>query len=750
MLDTMQDSAQQDFDTTQMELGDITVEWKNPPTLMSLKKNYEDARIEQQKHVARIDRWIENMRVEGAAKRKKKEGRSNVVPKVIRRQAEWRYASLTEPFTAPRDLFKAHPVTWDDKQAAIQNQYLLNNQFSNKIDRGEFIDEYVRTAVDQGTVILRVGWDFEDEEIEEQQNTFQLIPDPAFEPTIMEVLQLQQSNPNAYEFDVPHELKEAAKASQQIGQPMRPQVTGQETIKRQRILKNDPTVEVCDYRNVTFDSTCQGRYEKANFVVYSFESSLADLEKEGKYENLDKINVETNTVIGDTDHSSPEGRGNFSFDDKARKRFVVKELWGFLDVEGDGVLHPVVISWVGNTFIYMGDNPFPDQELPFVVVKYMPVAKELYGEPDGALLEEHQDIMGAVMRGMIDILARSANAQTGRRRDTLDTVNKRKYERGEDYEYSGNIDPTQAFFMHKFEEIPQSAQFMLQLMNAEAEGLTGVKAFSGGLQGSELGDVATSVKGVLDSAAKRELGILRRLASGLVKVAKKFTAMSGEFMSETEIVRITNDEFVPVRRDELNGEFDLELTISTAEEDDAKAKELAFMMQTMGNTVDFGFIKLLLAEIFRLRKMPDLANAIENYKPEPNPMAEKMQELELAEMEAKIRKLNSEAMENEAEAGLDQMKANELQANAEKKSIEADKLALDYVESEKGVTHERDMEKLSAQAEANIGLEHVKQQYKAQEGRQKAAAEQAKAGQELQTKLLNNYIKASRTNPNKN
>ena len=718
------------------EMGDITVDWAKPPKLSALKGDLEEAQQDQQVHVGKINGWLDNLMIRGDAQvTGVKAGRSKVVPRLIRKQAEWRYASLTEPFIAPRDLFKASPVTWDDKQAAIQNQLTLNNQFNHRIDRGEFIDEYVRTAVDQGTVILRTGWVFEDETVEEEQPVFQLVPDPEFGQTLQEVMQLQQQNPNAYEFDVPMELKAAVEASQQAGQPLRPVVTGSEMVKRQRIIKNQPTVEVCDYRNVYVDPTCNGNIDKANFVIYSYESSKADLEKDGRYSNLDKINVDTNNVLGDPDHGASDATRNFNFRDKARKKFVVYEYWGFLDVEGDGVLVPVVISWVGNTFVWVAENPYPDKELPFIVVKYMPVAKSLYGEPDGALLEEHQQIAGAIMRGMIDILGRSANAQTGRRRDALDTTNKRKYDRGEDYEINGNVDPRQAFYMHTYAEIPNSAQFMLQLQNQEAEALTGVKAFSGGLSGDSLGDVATAVRGVLDAASKRELGILRRLAAGLIKVGRKFAAMNGEFLSDTEVVRITNEEFIPVRRDELNGEFDLELTISTAEEDDAKAKELAFMLQTMGNNVDFGVTKKLLVEMFRLRKMPELAEAIEQYEPEPDPVQQKMQELQLAELEAKIQLLQSQAMENQAEAELDQAKAQELQTKADKNDLE-------FMEQESGVTQERDLEKLGVQARGNMALEELKQNNLREIKRQDREAK-------TQDTLLSNYLKSTTQNSSK-
>jgi hypothetical protein len=159
----------------------------------------------------------------------------------------------------------------------------------------------------------------------------------------------------------------------------------------------------------------------------------------------------------------------------------------------------------------------------------------------------------------------------------------------------------------------------------EAESLTGVKAYSSGIGSAALGDVAAGIRGALDAASKRELGILRRLANGIVEIGRKIIAMNGEFLSEEEVVRVTNEEFVTVRRDDLPGNFDLKLTISTAEADNQKAQELAFMLQTMGNSMPMDMSQMILADIARLRKMPDLAKKIETYQPQPDPMAQKMQ-----------------------------------------------------------------------------------------------------------------------------
>ena len=214
------------------------------------------------------------------------------------------------------------------------------------------------------------------------------------------------------------------------------------------------------------------------------------MKNKDRYHNLDKIDWESSSPMTDPDHES-KTPGDFQFKDALRKKVIAYEYWGFYDINDDGSLEPIVATWIGSTLIRMEKNPFPDGKLPLVVVPYMPRKRELYGEADAELLGDNQAILGATMRRMIDLLGRSANGQRGYPKGMLDTLNRRRYDDGQDYEYNpmqGN--PSQAIMEHKFPELPQSAIVMTQMQNQEAEALTGVKAFSGGVTGEAYGDVA--------------------------------------------------------------------------------------------------------------------------------------------------------------------------------------------------------------------------------------------------------------------
>jgi len=686
--------------------------WGNPPKLSDLKQDYEDAKPDRDSKISSIDTWLDNLNIEGKAKVAAVTNRSSVAPKLIRKQAEWRYAALSEPFLSSPDVFNVDPVTFEDAEGARQNNILLNNQFNTKINKVAFFDEYVRTAVNQGTVCARISWEFEEEEREVSTNKFQYLPslDPRLAQQYQQLQILAAEEPSTFYAQTRSETIQAMQLSVQTGQLMKPVYVGKEKEVKLVTTKNHPNVEICDYRNITIDPSCNGDFTKAKFVIQSFETSYAELKAEGKYKNLDSVNIDQSSILNEPDHASDLNQGSFNFSDKPRKRIVAHEYWGFWDIDNSGIVKPIIATWIGDTLIRLEDNPFPDKALPFVVVPYLPVIGSVYGEPDGALLEDNQNIVGAITRGMIDILGRSANGQTGTTKDALDITNKRKFDSGEDYEINPGVDPRASFYMHTYPEIPQSAQYMIDMQNKEAESMTGVKAFNQGITGSGLGESATSVRGALDAASKREIAILRRLADGIIQIGRKFISMNSEFLEESEVVRVTNEKFVTIRRDDLAGNYDLRLTVSTAEADNQKAQEIAFMLQTMGNNMGAEMSGILLSEVADLRKMPELANKIRNFEPTVDPLVQRKAELEIQLLEAQIANENSEAVENLANAELHRAKMPAEISKARMNNSTADIKDLDFIEQEGGTKQERDLQKLGAQAKGNILLKAFEKQ----------------------------------------
>ena len=670
-------------------------DWANEPDLKTLKGDYVAAKPSHDEQANKIKKWTDLLHVTGTAKPPTVKGRSSIQPKLVRRQAEWRYSALTEPFLGSSKLYKISPVTYEDVTSARQNELLLNWQFRTKLNRVKFIDDYVRAVVDEGTAVMKTGWVRNVATVTVEVPVYDMFPVQTEEEVAMlqQALQMREAAPQEYE-QLDPAIHEAVTHYDETGEVTVAVQNGVTEVEEERVVENRPTVEILNPLNVYIDPTCGGDLDNALFVIYSFETNKAELQKQkDRYKNLDRVNWENAAVVSDGEHTT-RGSNEFAFTDATRKKVVAYEYWGFYDIDNDGTLKPFVATWIGDTMIRMEENPFPDGKIPFVLVPYLPVKRDVFGEPDAELLEDNQKLLGATTRGIVDLLGRSANGQQGFAKGMLDPLNRRRYDNGQNYEFNPTMNPMQGIIEHKFPEIPQSAMAMLQLQNQEAEALTGVKSFSGGMSGEAYGDVAAGIRGMLDAASKREMAILRRLAQGISQVGRKIIAMNAEYLSEEEVVRVTNDEYVTIKREDLAGEFDLEVDIATAEVDNAKSQDLGFMLQTMGPNMDPQISMQLLAEIAELKRMPALAHRLRNWQPQPDPVAEQLKQMELQKLQAELEKLQTEAEYNRARAKL--------------AASQADKVDLDYVEQETGTQHERDMDKQQAQARGNQALEITK------------------------------------------
>ncbi|WHM52897.1 portal protein [Sulfitobacter phage vB_SupP_AX] len=667
-------------------------DWKKEPSLTELLSDLEFARDETNDQKSNVEGWLNLRNATGSeAPKKAKPGRSAVQPKLIRKHNEWRYPALSEPFLNTDRMFEVLPRTAEDGPKAKQNQILLNWQFDTKINKVDFIDRYVRTAVDEGSVVVRVGWEreFMTREVEVPTYDFYPVQDENAAGMVMQAAQMLQMEAPEYE-SLPDTLKASAEKSLELQQPVEAKQNGTVTSVEEVMSKNCPSLRIVNVANLFVDPACEGDWERASYMVYTYEATKSDLmAKKEQYKNLDKVDWQGNKI--QSQHGNPDHESNTNPNDMRtnsdKQPVLVYEYWGMYDTQDTGVMVPIVVTWIGNQIIQMQENPFPDNRPPFVLVPYMPILKSVFGEADASLLQDNQRIIGAVTRGMIDLMGRSANAQTGYAKGFLDPINKRRFTQGEDFEFNPNGDPRQSIQQMTYPEIPRSAHETIMSQNQDAEALTGVKSFSGGISGDAYGSVATGIRGALDSAATREMSILRRLAKGMQDIGRKIISMNAEFLSEKEVVRVTHDEFVEISKSELMGNFDLKVDISTASVDEQRAQDLGFVLQTIGPDEDPNVRRMILAKVADLKRMPDLAEAIRSYQPEPDPMQQALAQAQLAKLER--------------DAELDAARTEEARAKAAQ-------IWQEIEDTMSGAKHDREIQKMGAQARGNRDLEITK------------------------------------------
>jgi len=695
--------------------------WANEPTFSDLNADLDMASDSLEEYRAKLAEYARG--VEGGKKVKARPGKSTVRPKLIEKQGEWKIPALEEPFLNTVDMFDITGRTSEDVEAARLNALYLNWQWATKVDKTELIGNVVRTLVYEGTAIVKTGWEaeYETQLVEVEQPVY-----ASPEESMMLMDQAVASGSMS---------PEEAQAMLETGEPVQ---TGVEIVQEEQevLIVNKPTYELCANSNVGIDPTCDGVLRDAKFIWHEYETNMSELKKNeyrvdketgeefGVYKNLDRIRVDGDD--DDYDELRTDASNNFRFGDAPRKRLTAYEYWGYWDIEGKGELTSIVATWVNGTIIRMEENPYAHGRLPFSIATYIPVLKDVRGKPDGAILIDNQDSIGRLTRAAHDITAAQAVGQLFIDDQLLSPQQKTNLDKGNTTYYRTGMDINKSMQRQSVDSVPSTVFQMIDMQNNEAEALSGVKAFSNGISGASLGSTATGAKSAMDSTAKREMSILRRLSNSLFKdIAILTVSMNQEFAREEEVIRVTNGSFHKISKDALAGEMDLKVDVSTPEKDAETAADLGMVLQTGASVMDPMMVNKVWAKILDLKNHPDLAEEFRQAKPpEPSPQQQEMEQLQIENARLEKKKLEmdillkakeiesydsiiserqSRTAENEGDRENKVAEAELRRAQAEKLRSETDMLDKEFLEGDqaKEDDHYREMEKMKFSSDVN-------------------------------------------------
>jgi len=673
--------------------------WANAPTRGDLYNDYASALNGQEDYRAKLREYRTNMK--GGVVPKVRQGKSTAVSLLVREHVEWTKPALSEAILSTKNMFKISPIGSEDVLGATQNSLVINNQWSNKINKVKLVDDIVEVLTEEGTVVVKTGWESIEgvKEVEKEQPVF------ATPEQLLEMVQQGQIPP------------EQAQQSMETDQPVQ---IGTEIVyvEEPTLIKNQPTYEVCNNANITIDPTCDGVVEDAQFAIYEFNTNYAELleykytkdketgEESGYYHNID---VFKNGDDGDDiyDQFKSDESNNFKFDDPARKRLRAYEYWGYWDIQGDGVLVSIVATWINNTLVRLEENPFPHGRIPFSTAAYMPRKGSYHGEPDGELLKQSQARIGRMGRAIDDKTAEDAVGQKFIHESFLKPSAKNAMEKGNTTYYSGNMHPKDAIWKNDVQPLGSTQFDVIAREEKKAAELSGSIAFAGSQSNPKLGG-GTQQKSSMDATAQRKLSVLRRLGAMFEDMARMTISMNQVYLSETEIVRATGDQFVTIARDDLEGRFDFNVEISTPEKDEEQANRIMTLMQTNAASQKPETVEMMYVKMLELWKMPEEAQAIRDQQPPPpDPRQERMIDLQIQEQELKngliakqieaedsmIFERMSRVDENlEADIAKKQAEARKSEAAAKKMDIETDIATQVYIDTDSGRKREEEIE----------------------------------------------------------
>ena len=706
--------------------------WKNEPTFQQLKYDYDMAQPDHQEYLLDLCRWRENLA--GGKELDLPANRSKSRPKIIRKFSEWKCPALEEPFLSTDKMFSVKPRAHDDPLRAEQSELYINYQWNTKVKRNILITETIRTLVNEGTAIIKSGWEIEEKEIK------------VFEEETVYADQNQMLMVLSQRVQAGDITEEQAQQFILSGNKM-PIGTKKIEVPRMILTRNQPKYELCDNESVILDPTAKGNPDDLRFVIHEYETDMSELKKEefsedtyideetgeritniiGKYKNLDYIS-ESDKI----DNTSQNGnvynqKTQFNFDSKdTRRKFKAYDYWGYWDIHGNGILEPIVATWVGSTLIRLQLNPFPHKKIPFSFGAYIPEVGKIRGLPDGELLEDNQEQIGRMTRAINDMIATQAVGQTFIDEQFFSSrVEKDNYNEGRTVYYKHGMDPKKSIYRTQVEAIDSTTLQMINMYTADAESLSGTKSFGSGIGGNAYGTVAAGIRNTMDAVSKREISSLRRIGENLfTDIGKKTIAMNQAYIEEEEMIRVTGNEFITIKREDITGEFDLVCDVSTAEKDNETAQDLAMLAQTNAAVMPQEVTKMIWAKILKLKKQPDLAQQILDYTPEPDPVQQQLAMLqlenakleneklkkEIEEMDSRIHERVSRVLENEQDVGTKIAKQKLDEAKADKLRSETDMLDAAFLEKTTGNDRARELENKAIDVNAKYEIEKLKMQ----------------------------------------
>ena len=620
--------------------------------LQHVKADYKGAEVAKNENDNKIKQWeaIRDSKLYGT----EVDGKSKYVSDLTKNLLDWQVPSLVDPFVSTPDVINCKPFTYADPLIAAQEEAVLTHQVIQTADHFSFMTDLMTYIAEKGTAFVKTGWMFQEEKREVEQ------PLMAIDPM----------------------------SGQEV-------VIGTEVVEQMVTTVNKPTRLVIDPIDIRMDPTCGGKISKASFVIHDWETDLSTLRQDGRYKNLDKIKED---IGRDEDYEQKDSTDDtFRFEDSARKKIIVHEYWGKYDLDGDGIAEPVVCAWVGDVVIREEENPLPGQEIPFEKAVYKNLPGYIWGEPLAAKTGKRQHIDSVLHRGIFDDMKLANNGQTGTKKGFTDDANLKKMKQGIDFEYNTTMADV---YQDQYRGLNQSVFNVMAKNEAAAESSVGVTMMNHGTGGNALGSSAAAVNATTSSSAKREMHIVRGVAEDcIIPMLKKFSRYNKEFLSPEEVSAITDKEYIEPKND---NEYDIKMTLESAETRVAKAERTGFVLQTMGPNMPPQAMTVLLARYMKLIGELDVSHMIENPEVSPEEQqaqakqqahADKMMELELALMEAKVYNEQAKGQENAVDVELKTAKTETERAKARITNSDSDLKDIDYLEKEAGIPHERELEK---------------------------------------------------------
>jgi len=618
--------------------------------LQELKEDYSSAKEAKASPESKIAKWRKYYKAKPLGNEKK--GKSKYVSKDIKKLLKWQLPILLEPFVNTPEIVRCQGLTPEDVEKAKSREALLNYWFCRVFNRYNFLKKAIKLAQVESIVVVQTSWKYRTKK-----------------ETIIETIENEAGFQEEREVEIT------------------------------KVVENNPDAKIIKFENVFIDPTAEDG--EPEFVIIRYETTFSNLRENTSWLNQDAVERLAKKKLSDTEDEQSnselyqdrmideEENGadrDFETSDVSRKKIMVYEYWGKYDINEDGIAENIVCVWAEDEILKLEDNPYPDDEIPFVIFNFDEEPFSIVGESQVEDLYDKSHLITLITRGLIENIASANIGQIGIPDGALNPIEEAKFLNGQNFKFNKQFGD---IWQSNYNSLGTTPLQALDMFKRENESLSGITEIALGQQTKVLS--ATQAQG-LDTATNRRLNdIVVNISENLIKpILKKWLSYASEFMSETEMVTLLGNKHVPIQREDISDRVHMEMIVTTLNADDQKSRKLSFLLQTAQQGQDPNIVKMLYTKMLKLDKMYEEAEELKNYSPEPDEYTIQIKNLEIAKLEAEIEQIRTKTLQISKDAELKHYKSIDTKNNADIKDLE-------FAERINGENHKRDLDKIALQ-----------------------------------------------------
>lgn len=520
-------------------------------------------------------------------------GRSTIVSSDVMDTIEWMMPSLMRVFTAAQDIIVIEPVGGEDVESAEQHQALINYQFTYKMDGFTKFYTWFKDALIYGLGVVKLTWE-----------TFYDKREFSYEELTQEQFQALASQQNISieafdEYEVANvELYSPEKG--EIERTVLPSTTMYKNVKGfiKRITYSGPWLETIPVSSFYIEPGARSVRE-ANFVAHRVRRTLDYLkrmQREGVYHNVENLipNVEGDEEDYDKyyllESQSKYGKDVDDLPDIPGREYKwVWECWVKLDVDGDGLLEPLLVTICDDVVLRVEENPFDHGEPPFETIVPIIDCHKIYGVSITDLVLEFQRLKTALYRNVFDNVAFSINNWFLVRRDS-----------GTDITALAQVKPGSVVFTEDVNEgvremtprpLPPGIFNLFEYLDSSKENRTGVTRYNQGLNAASLNKTATGISAIMTASQQRIELIARLFAeTGVKHLFRKMISLNQQFITNDFVLRLFGKPLM-ISPDKLDGSFDLMVNVGIgAGLKELQQSQMINLLNIMPNLAQLGLV----------------------------------------------------------------------------------------------------------------------------------------------------------------